>query len=709
MLTLPRFSASRSRMKHIALALLASTPAIFLMAAATADHASTPFFKKLDRSGDGLIKPEEVERSVWVRRLDTNNDGGVDATELSKGWDDFPVLRAALANRFPEALGYPPSKPASSSSTSAVVDSSPRQGPKALAPSPWGIGTYIPDLPVKLLGGEVRSISALAGGNPLVIANVSTSCPISKRYIPTLLDLQKAHPSTCFVFLATNREDSEASLRQTLPGMVVARDESGALLKALGAKASTDTFLLDARRTLQYRGAIDDQYGLGYSLDAPRTRFLAIALEAVTAGRAPMVAATEAPGCELDLSKFSNTTTSTVTFHNRISRILQQNCQECHHTGGVAPFPLETPEQVTEHAGMIKKMVSQRLMPPWFAATPQAGQHSPWANDRTLPDRDREDLLAWLASGRALGEEKDAPLPRTWAIGEWTIGKPDAVFQIPQPIQVKATGTMAYQTARVPTNFTETQFLTAIEIVPTAREVVHHVLVFADVAGRPLDRLRNAIQRGNGNRRVDDEEDGGFVGIYVPGNSVLQYPEGFAKELPAGATLRFQIHYTPNGTATQDQVKIGFKFASKPPRHVVHNTGISNRRFSIPPGAADHKVEAALPVPKDAVLLAFLPHMHVRGKAWRYEVTGPGGGTQMLLDVPRYDFNWQLLYRLSEPYLVPGGSVIKATAWYDNSAANPANPDPTKLVHWGPQTSDEMMLGYVEYYIPSEPVRTAAK
>lgn len=701
-------------MKHIALALLVSAPALLVLATAAPEHhASAPFFKKLDRSGDGLIKPEEVERSVWVRRLDTNHDGGVDTAELAKGWDDFPMLRAALANRFPEALGYPPTNatPAATppaAPTSATVDASPRQGAKALAPAPWGIGTYIPDLPVKLLGGDARLISALADGHPLVIANVSTSCPISKRCIPALLALQKGNPAARFVFLATNREDSEASLRQALPGMTIARDESGALLKALAAKASTDTFLLDARRTLQYRGAVDDQYGLGYSLDAPRIRFLADALEAVRVGRAPMIAATEAPGCELDLSKFTTAKTGTITFHNRISRILQQNCQECHRSGGVAPFPLETPEQVTEHAGMIKKMVSQRLMPPWFAAAPQAGQHSPWANDRSLPDGDRDDLLGWLASGRTLGEEKDAPLPRTWGAGEWAIGKPDAVFQIPQPIQVKATGTMAYQTARVPTSYNETRYLTAIEIVPTAREVVHHVLVFAD-AGRPLDRLRNAIQRGNGTRRADDEEDGGFVGIYVPGNSVLQYPTGFAKELPAGATLRFQIHYTPNGTATQDQVKIGFKFASTPPRHVVHNTGISNRRFNIPPGAADHKVEATLPVPKDAVLLAFLPHMHVRGKAWRYEVTGPGGGTQMLLDVPRYDFNWQLLYRLSEPYLVPGGSVIKATAWYDNSTGNPANPDPTKLVRWGPQTFDEMMLGYVEYYIPSEPVRTAAK
>jgi hypothetical protein len=675
-------------------------------AAIAADHDSAPYFKLLDRSGDGVIRADEVAQSPWAKRLDTNSDGGVTPEELAAGWDKFPALRAGLAGRFPEAAGYPRTEP---TPAAPIAEASPRQGPKLLPPASGGIGTLIPDLTLNVLGVDERSLSALAAGKPLVIANVSPSCPISKRYLPTLLALQKQFSSAVFVFLATNQTDTDASLRESLPASIIARDSSGTLLQAIGAKSSTDCFVLDAQRTLKYRGAIDDQYGLGYSLDAPRERYLAPALQAVMEGRSPTIAATAAPGCELDLSTSRVNPFSPVTFHNRISRILQQNCQECHHAGGVAPFKLESLEDVEEHAGMIRKMVTERLMPPWFAAPPAAGEHSPWLNDRSLPERDRADLLTWLAAGRVAGDVKDTPLPRVWPTGEWTIGKPDAVFQIPQPFAVKATGTMPYQTARVATSFTETRYVSAVEVLPTARDVVHHVLVFADGGGRPLDRLRRVLERSNGSpRRGEDDEAGGFFGIYVPGNNVLEYPDGFAKELPAGATLRFQIHYTPNGTATEDQVRVGLKFAKEPPRHIVHNAGISNRRFAIPPGADNHSVEAYLPVPREAAILAFLPHMHLRGKAWRYEAITPGTSARVLLDVPRYDFNWQLLYRFAEPVRVPAGSSLKATAWFDNSAANPANPDATKLVRWGPQTFDEMMLGYVEYYLPAEELKSVS-
>jgi thiol-disulfide isomerase/thioredoxin len=661
----------------------------------SAGHISTPYFAILDRNHDGLIQPEEVERNAWAKRLDTDGTGGVSPAELAAGWDQFPALRAGLVKMFPEAgAAAPPSD-------EKGPQASPRQTARILAPAEHRVGTFIPDLKVLTLDGQLQPLSAFAKGKPLVIANFSPSCPVSKRYLPTLLAMEKQNPGINFLYLATNKSDSTASLREHLQSVTIARDPDGGLLRALGAQTTTDCYLLDVRRTLQYRGAIDDQYGLGYSLDAPRTRFLSEAIAAVKEGRTPVVAATEAPGCELDLSAITPAKAATITFHNRVSRLLQQHCQECHRNGGVAPFPLETLEQVGEHAGMIRKMVSQGLMPPWFAAPQPAGKHSPWLNDRSLPTSDREDLLAWLGNGRPAGDEKDAPLPRTWPKGEWGIGNPDAIIQIPQPIAVKATGTMPYQIVRVPTTYAESRYVTAIEILPTAREVVHHVLVFADEAPGVLKKLQRVIRRNNELRgEGDEDESGGFFGIYVPGNSFLEYPEGFAKVLPAGATLRFQIHYTPNGKATQDQVRVGLKFAEEKPRHVVMNAGISNHRLAIPAGADNHPVEARLPVPRDAVVMAFLPHMHLRGKAWRYEGIQPGQKPQVLLDVPRYDFNWQLLYRFAEPMRLPAGSVIKATGWYDNSAGNPANPDPGKIVKWGPQTTDEMMLGYVEYYFP---------
>jgi hypothetical protein len=377
-----------------------------------------------------------------------------------------------------------------------------------------------------------------------------------------------------------------------------------------------------------------------------------------------------------------------------VSRILQNNCIDCHRKGGVAPFSMESPDDVASHRGAIRRVVEQGIMPPWFAAPPPSDEESPWANDRSLAARDKEDLLAWLKGGTPLGDPADAPLSRRFP-ETWSIGEPDAVVQIPKPIEVKAEGKMPYRNVEVETDFGEDKWVRAMEVQPTAREVVHHVLVFvlppAEPGEKPLDRLK---------RRLDERR--GFFAVYVPGNNVLVYPDGFAKPLPRGATVHFQIHYTPSGTATRDQTRLGLAFAKEAPRHEVKCVGIADVRLKIPPGAEDHKEKGTIPVPMDVRLLSFMPHMHVRGKAFRYEVMLPGGKREVLLDVPRYDFNWQLQYRLAEPREIPKGSRVEAVGWFDNSEKNPANPEPTKTVRWGPQTDDEMLLGYVEYYVPSE-------
>ncbi len=659
-------------MKKIILLLFAAS--VF----ADAPHASTPFFGLLDRDGDGKITAKEVRNSPWAERLDADKDGAVTAAEFLAGWDQYPELRATLTKLFPQVAA--PAAP--------KTEESPRQAPRALLASEAGIGTRIPDIAASDLDAHAHKLSDYASAQALVIACVSTSCPVSKRLLPTLAALEKEYAArgVAFLLVAPTKTDSDADLRAALAAAGLSapclRDPQSVLLKTLGATASTDCFLLDSRRTLAYRGAVDDQYGLGYSLPAPRTRLLALALDAALAGHSPAIPATEAPGCVLDLSTATAASAGSVTYHNRISRIFQENCQECHRTGGVAPFTLGSFDDAAEHAGMIRKMVDRRLMPPWFAAPTAA--HSPWANDRTLAERDRTDLLAWIVAGKPLGDPQDAPLPRVWPTEEWAIGKPDAIFQLPTAIAVAATGTMPYQTVRIPTGYTETRYLQALEVLPTDRSVVHHILVFADAPG---------VRRG-------DAERGGIFAIYVPGNSTLIYPEGFAKALPAGAVLRFQIHYTPNGKAISDQSRIGLRFAPGAPLHLVENVGISTNRFAIPPGDAHYPVTAALPVPRDARLLSLHVHMHLRGSAWRYELTTPDGKVSTLLDVPHYDFNWQLRYLYAEPLAIPAGSSIRATAWFDNSAANPANPDPTQTVHWGQQTNEEMMLGYVEYYLP---------
>jgi len=234
------------------------------------------------------------------------------------------------------------------------------------------------------------------------------------------------------------------------------------------------------------------------------------------------------------------------------------------------------------------------------------------------------------------------------------------------------------------------------EIMPTNRSVVHHVIVQVHEKGKSL--LRD---------RAEGAE--GYWAAYVPGNTSHVYPEGFARKLPAGATVTFQIHYTPNGKATQDQIKMGLIFAKTPPRYQMQTVAVADRAISIPPGDANHAESTQRPIPYDMNVTALMAHMHVRGKSFKYEITYPDGKTETLLDIPKYDFNWQLRYDYATPKVFPRGSIVKVTAVYDNSAGNAANPDPTKTVKWGPQTSDEMMIGYFETIVPIADVKVAAK
>ncbi len=373
------------------------------------------------------------------------------------------------------------------------------------------------------------------------------------------------------------------------------------------------------------------------------------------------------------------------TYSNKVAHILAKRCVDCHRKGGSAPFALESFQDVNSKASVIEAAVRSGKMPPWFAAPPEAGKPSPWANDRSLGAEEKASLLNWLGGKRPLGDPKEAPQPRAFD-AVWQIGKPDAVYQYTQPVNIPADGVVPYVIRTVETGLTEDKWVSAIEIRPSARSVVHHVLVFIQEAG-------DAARRGRGT-----EEAVNFFGAYVPGNSTLVYADGLAKKLPKGAVLRFQLHYTPTGKAAVDQTQIAVRFAAKPPKHEVLVAGIVNPFIRIPPGAENHPEKAVIPVPVDVKILAFMPHMHLRSKSCKYTLVGADGARETLLDVPKYDFNWQLYYLLKEPKTALAGSRVEFDGVYDNSSKNPANPDPTKTVRWGQQTFEEMLLGYIEYY-----------
>jgi mono/diheme cytochrome c family protein/thiol-disulfide isomerase/thioredoxin len=619
------------------------------------------------------------------------------------------LAHIALALAFVPALPSPPAAEASRAASSA--DASP---PSPLAPpSPrdareLGVGSYAADSPSRGIDGIARSWRDGRGERLTVVALTSVTCPLCRKFGPSLARIEDAfrERGVKFVFVNVSGTDSAADMRKQVADLglegLYLNDAGGEVARSLRARTTTEVFVIDSANTLVYRGAVHDQYGVNFTLPEPRRRFLEDALDAALAGRAPEIQATSSPGCAIEPAKAPASTAAapapSVTYARDISRIMAANCVECHREGGVGPFRLDTYDAVSRRATMIRSVTEAGTMPPWFAAPLHGADHaplpSPWSNDRAMSQAEKDAIAAWIAAGKPEGDPKDLPLPRAFAASAWKIGTPDAVFQLPEPIAVKADGFMPYASVLVPTNLTEDRWVKAVQIVPTDPSVVHHVLVFAldeDAAKDPATR-----------RRLGADEASGYWAAYVPGNDSMVLPEGMARKLPANSSLLFQIHYTPNGKATSDQMKIGLVFSDAPPKHLVRTAAVANIRLRIPPGAANHRETGQLRVPADARILAFMPHMHVRGKAYRYELELPGQPKRTVLDIPKYDFNWQLRYELREPLEAPRGAVLHGTAWYDNSADNPANPDPSKTVRWGPQTVDEMMLGYIEYYIEGE-------
>jgi hypothetical protein len=345
-------------------------------------------------------------------------------------------------------------------------------------------------------------------------------------------------------------------------------------------------------------------------------------------------------------------------------------------------------------AKAIRQAVLSKKMPPWLA-DPAVGH---FANDRTMSPAEVETLVKWADAGAPPGNDKDAPKPIEFTEG-WNIGKPDVVLEMPFAYEVPATGTIEYQHFIVPTGFTEDKWVQVVELRPGNRALVHHAAVFV----RPPESkwMRNAkageLQGRQAEAGISLYEE--ILDFHVPGAVPHALPAGQAKLVKAGSDLVFQIHYTTNGKTGTDRTRIGIVFAKEPPRERIFTLQIANQGFAIPPGASDFAVDAKLTLQGDARIVALNPHMHVRGKSFEFRVAAAGADPQVLLRVPQYDFSWQLQYYLAEPLQLSRGSRIECLATFDNSANNPANPDPSKEVRWGDQSWEEMMVGTVDVAI----------
>jgi len=403
-----------------------------------------------------------------------------------------------------------------------------------------------------------------------------------------------------------------------------------------------------------------------------------------------------------------------VTFHKDVEPILQKNCQSCHRPGQIAPMSFLSYVATRPWAKAIKTAVVTKRMPPWFA-DPKYGH---FANDRSLKQSEIDVLAQWADAGAVEGDVKDAPVAVRWPADGWQI-QPDLVINGPEylvPAKPKA-DVIEWVYITVPSGVTKDTWITSMEIRPSELAVTHHICVYfrphtADVkynepvwSDRPRDEKGRALPaaagvNGRGIPRSVTEGSDGIEGCYVPGQFFQDYRiHNAAKLLKAGTDLVFQLHYTPVGKDVVDKPRLGFTVAKEPAPKTFVSLGMSSpndaKSFAIPANDSNwQSPPAEAEFLADAELVNLFPHMHVRGKEMTYQLIFPNGERQTILSVPRYDFNWQLVYDLDKPIRVPKGTRLLVTAHYDNSANNKFNPDPNSVVYYGDMTWEEMMFPF---------------
>jgi peroxiredoxin/mono/diheme cytochrome c family protein len=606
------------------------------------------------------------------------------------------------------------------------------------------IGKRVDNFSLLDFRGKSHALSDVKDSKLVVVAFLGVECPLSKLYAPRLEELAQQYEPKGVAFLGvdSNRQDAVTEMANyakvhgvTFPFL---KDLNNELADKMGAARNPQVFVLDGERKIRYAGRVDDQYGFqtgsGYAKFNVKTHDLVSVLDNLLEGKDVAQTITDAKGCLIGRVRESQGD-SDVTYSKQIARIMQDHCIECHRPGQIGPFALEKYDEVVGWAEMIEEVVREQRMPPWHP-DPKYGH---FRNDLSLSQEQKDAIYQWVAKGAPEGDRKDLPAPKEYS-GDWMMpGGPDVVFYMTEePVDVPAEGTVDYRYYVVDTNFKEDKWVQVAECLPDNRGVVHHMIVFLKPPSAGLfsdsgrgrgdgeDKQGKAEQKSGDNDRKatagenaagDNQQQragrrrgrgGGQASFgqltgFAPGTRPYVLPPGMAKLIPAGWQLVFQMHYTPNGSPQKDRSKVGIKFVDADTvKYRVATANAANGAFVIPAGDPNYKVESERTYGTDVLMLSLFPHMHLRGKDFHYELVYPDGRKETILNMPRYDFNWQTSYVFTEPLELPKGTTLHCTAHFDNSADNPANPDPTKPVRWGDQTWEEMMIGWFDIAVPKD-------
>ena len=547
------------------------------------------------------------------------------------------------------------------------------------------IGAKIDDLHFKDIRYLSRSLSDFGDKKAFVLVFVDSGCPLAAKYLPVLQRLESAYRDKDVQFVAVNSGPSDTIVTMAAQAVEFnvefpfVKDAEYKVADALGVERTPEVVVLDGKRTLRYRGRIDDQYRPGGNRAEPTRRDLQAALDAVLAGKEVAVPTTTVDGC-LITRPAANTDDKPITYAEHVAPILAKHCEQCHRPNTSAPFSLRTYEQAKAKGRTIAEVVSEGRMPPWFAADHDGDR----IQHRNLSATERETVVRWVKTGMTRGDDSRLPKPPDdEKPAKWLIGEPDLVLTA-TPFTLPKEGDIAYQYVIFPHTFEQETWVKGVQILPDVPRAVHH-------ANLAYFKLGESFKESN------------FITGVVPGGSPLDLDDGVALRIPKGSLLGLQIHYVVTGKAEKVTLSVGLKFANGKVNQQLHHLLFVDTKYTIPPGAPAHAVKVTRTLEQDAIGIGLFAHMHVRGKAMTFTAHTPDGKSEPLLTIPNYNFEWQIPY-LWEPgkKRLPKGTRIECVALYDNSPFNPYNPDPKKTVKDGPQTYQEMMNGFLFYLDANE-------
>lgn len=533
--------------------------------------------------------------------------------------------------------------------------------------------------------GDAHELYYHRDARAVVIMIQGNGCPIVRNAIGDFQAVRKAYEARGVRFLMLNanlQDDRESIAREAaefgieVPVLV---DETQLVGEALGVIRTAEVFVIDPNGwQLVYRGPMHDRITYEIQRAEARETYLTDTLDALLAGEPVPAAERDAVGCLVNFPDRGHDHAG-ISYSETVAPILEENCAYCHTPGGIGPWAMTSHAMVRGFAPMIREVLMTGRMPPWHA-DPHVGA---WQDDRSISNADKATLVRWIGAGAPRGDGPD-PLEAVQPISQaWPLGEPDLVVEVPA-FDVPATGVVDYQFPSVRNPLDRPVWIRAATVMPGDTTVVHHVLVGTSENYDPDTRNEQNVFEN-------------YIIGYAPGVESYVMPEGTGVYVPPGGAYVFQMHYTTSGRATTDRTRLGLYFAETPPDNFLRHHVIVDPTIQIPPGAEAHEESAYFEFHRDGVLYTLFPHAHFRGRAATFELHYPDGRETLLLSVPRYDFNWQRGYDFVEPLAVPAGTKLVHRMVYDNSANNPANPDPEKTVGWGLQSWDEMLYGAFSY------------